>query len=1137
MRTFLLRSCIVGVLQLGAVFSHAAIATWDAVNGHHWTGSKAAQGIVVEHTNFQGRLCLKGTVLSKAGNYAFAFTDAFLPEEWGLSIVYARADVYITARTSTTKLQLELNDRTDVSHKYPTNIISTGQWLTLQWGPFSLLSNVESLVLTLDNISRIRPVIYVDNLRVVLTNGVERMWDDLSGSRPWFYFGDWYNWRETNIIIGTDIVSSGDGAPGSEAASLYLAWDASSGQSPGENQAEIGVNQIGVNHESFASNSPPLHVNLSAVDRCSAYAKCSSTNVGFRIFLLNTTTSNGFASGTTFLTSTDSWQHVVWDMPWPSGFPRSDINQINFVASGVTNEPHGWARFDQIEWITDASIATPTGLAISVNSFDAQNPSINDLCGDYGALNSDATNRISLTFDHSITHDGSQASLKVAFSNLTAGSFAGSWNSLIGKPTYPEFTLNLTDWEYLRFYIRGSGTSTNTMNLKIEIKESSATGDPYYHTAYQYIQIDEANTNWIPIVLRNDLTNVISWSYNKYPPDPTRIKELVFVLESCFNPDSGTFYLDDLAFIDTNSPAQPVTPDSSDQEFLEYVLGVNFRYFLHHVHPYTGLVLDRSSFSDLATIAGTGFGLTCWPLATHIGLMSRDEAFALASTALTTLATAPMGSTYTTNVPSAGQIGVNGFFYHFLDSRTGTRIVQTNAMGVATNGSELSSIDTAICAFGVIACREAMTVTNGYTTQQASNITSLADTILNRINWPFFLQTTGITQMYLGWKPESSPDYAMPHPSGVGYVSSTTNHEFTWDYSTDEALLISIAGMAAPNPVNRLEVPFMSSWLRVTATFAGYDVVMSHPGTAFTYQFANLWLPLNQMPVDILGLDWWLNAYNAARCSYAFSINPTVRAFYSTFDGTNFGPTACEDPSGRYRAFGSAPAGELTNLTSDTAMVQEALALSSTNSPDFVNGTLAPYGAACFIEFMPQETLAALRHYVFDIGLWHGYYGFPDSFHLDLSQYLSREGGEIEASVSNRLAAYAGIWRNPVQFSIDQGPFVLALGNYLHSGIVKDWVLSNPDVIRAVTNAFPSTSSGFRVAGRLLPAQGGGTSYELTWSTAGFGARYAVQDSTNLVSGSWSDSQGSAVWPVSSRAWITPPVGTDTFKAYRVITR
>ena len=212
--------------------------------------------------------------------------------------------------------------------------------------------------------------------------------------------------------------------------------------------------------------------------------------------------------------------------------------------------------------------------------------------------------------------------------------------------------------------------------------------------------------------------------------------------------------MDDVAFIDSDKPAQPVTRSSSDETFLNYLLETNFRFFLHSVHPNTGLVLDRSSFPDLATIAGTGFGLSCWPLAAQFGLISRDEAFAFASNALTTLATAPMGSTYTGNAPITGQIGVNGFFYHFLDARTGTRIVETNAVGDVINTNELSTIDTAICVFGIIACRQAMTVANDYTAEQESQIASLADTILGRIDWPFMMPTNGDRQMYMAWKPE-----------------------------------------------------------------------------------------------------------------------------------------------------------------------------------------------------------------------------------------------------------------------------------------------------------------------------------------------------------------------------------------------
>ena len=783
------------------------------------------------------------------------------------------------------------------------------------------------------------------------------------------------------------------------------------------------------------------------------------------------------------------------------------------------------------ERVNDASTLVSTGLVVSINSFDSQNPSYNDLGGAYGPLNG---NCVSLAFDRGITHDGSLASLKVNFTNLGSYGFAGIWNSLINSrsDTYPEYVLSVTNWDTLRFYVRGSGASANVLTLKIEIKESSISGDSYDRTAYRHVQIDDSNTNWTPIVLNNDLTNRLFWSFNKYPPDPTKIKELVFVLESRYNLSSGSFYMDDVAFIDSDKPAQPVTRSSSDETFLNYLLETNFKFFLHSVHPQTGLVLDRSSFPDMATIAGVGFGLSCWPLAAQLGLISRDQAFALASNALTTLATAPMGSTYTGNVPTAGQIGVNGFFYHFLNSRTATRLVETNEMGDVINTNELSTIDTAICAFGIIACRQAMSVTNHYTAQQESLIASLADTILGRIDWPFMLETNGARRMYMAWKPETCSTYVMPHHSGVGYVYSTNNSIITWDYSTDETLLLAIAGMAAPDPSHRLPETFVNTWLRITKPFAGYDVVVTYPGTAFTYQFANLWLPLGQFPLDNCGMDWWLNSYKAARCNYAFSMDPAVRAAYSTFDGCSFGSTACEDPSGRYRAFGSAPAGELTNSTSsDSEMVQDALASSSTNESDFVNGTLALYGAACFIEFMPQETLLALRHYIFDLGLWHNYYGFPDSFHGNLSQYLSKEI-EIKPAVSNRLAAHVGMWRSPIQFSINQGPMVMALANYLHPGIVHDWVLSDSNVMRVVTNLIASTSDVL-VTAKAWVAPGGDTACELMWQAPPFdGMRryaYTVQNSTNLSSDPWHDSP-----PISGRAWIAQIAETNTFMAYRI---
>ncbi len=130
-----------------------------------------------------------------------------------------------------------------------------------------------------------------------------------------------------------------------------------------------------------------------------------------------------------------------------------------------------------------------------------------------------------------------------------------------------------------------------------------------------------------------------------------------------------------------------------------------------------------------------------------------------------------------------------------------------------------------------------------------------------------------------------------------------------------------------------------------------------------------------------------------------------------------------------------------------------------TDYPNRVNGTLAPYGAAASIEFLPTETIDALRHYYFDLHLWHGLFGFPDAYNLNLDQLLSEEGEvldpeQVDPTMAQFLQDFEGPWLNTTHFSIDQGPIVLALVNYLHDGMVREWVATSPDVGRALAQAF-----------------------------------------------------------------------------------
>ena len=1036
------------------------VKLFDPLDAHEWIGETWGSGIAVQYVDFDARRCLKGTVARSAEDWALIRTKRFPLENWCPPIAGVRADVYATDTKSTSRLKLEVRGASfdPVVRSFLSAALVKNKWQTVTWTfpQGGCTDKVGSISIVLERIQGLRPTLYVDNLRLITTAGKEIVWDTMDGARSWFYFGNWKNWAGVEGFPGLEPISSLDGSSASPVASLYLEWDLDHSSQTGET-AELGTN--GGHSE---TNPKWLEADFTTVDRIGVWLKSSSTEIAFRVFFWDADAKVGFATASAFPVAAETWQRVIWDIPWPTGFDRADVDEIKLVAADLPKARQGWARLDHLTLHRNEPPGPIDGLVTVLTNYDEQNQLHNQFGGAWGATNSSTdVNQIDLTIDPQGGREGSQAALRLAFHDLDGG-FAGCWNSLLGRADYPEFVLDISQWQYLRFYVRGSGTSNERINLKVELKEArQGDEDPFFHTAYRYVAIEASSTAWRPVILNLDLDNPENWSYNRFPPDPRRMKELVFVVEDHFNPDNGWFLLDDIELINTHLPRTPVARGVSDKEFLTYLLNINFNYFRYAVHPDTGLVLDRLAFSDLATVAGTGFGLSAWCLAADIGLMPREQAFTLAQRALQTLATAPMGSTYGQGDPprSEGQIGVNGFFYHFLDSRTGTRQVTKRADGTFDNGSELSPVDTALCLYGVMSCLQAMTQVQDYTSAQEREIQRLGNTILARVRWPFLLNPkTQPQRVYLAWKPETDPKYPMPHHENTGYVPYDPDHGFyTWDYTTDEILLIALAALAAPNPANQLPPAIINSWQRKQGSFRGNALIQSHPGAAFTYQFANLWLPLKTLPPDLGGTAWWSNAGQALRANFDFCTCPDLLSAFDTFDGISFGLTACEDPTRRYRAFGSPPAGECNDLDDQAAI--SCFLTDLQDGPNRVNGTLAPYGAASSIDFLPEQTIAALRHYYFDLKLWNTLFGFPDAFHLNVKQLLGVEGElhstEALSAVHKQLEQHNGAWFHPVQFAIDQGPIVLALGNYLHEGLVQHWTASHPDMAGALERAFP----------------------------------------------------------------------------------
>ena len=1052
---------------------------FDSIDGHEWIGEPYGSPTQASVVDFLGHRCLEAKVTQAVGAYGYIRTKRFPLESWRPQFRFAKIDVYVIgARAARLKLEVHGADF-DGKIGIPGPKIPAGRWTTVTWPLHRVDRPVGALSIVLDGITGETPTFYLDNLRLVSATGT-RAWDSMDGARAWSYSGNTYDWSgQPPGFPGLDLVSSlgADSVPGSEAASLFLQWRFADS---GSVRAEVGLTG--------------LALDLTNVNRISFYARASSTETPVGVFLYDG--QNGFSPSSVFLPVAHQWHRVTLDLPWPADFDRSHVTELKFFADSLNLVREGTARFDQVEFSAAPLETAASGLHVPLEDFDQRESGLNRFGGGTGAFGGgkDAfgepnTVPFLASFD---TFPAGGANFGRRFEFQTGYDFAGYYSILHGQADAPRFTFDATRFEFLRFKVRAGDAATTFLNLKVELKDPGVGDDKFFHTAFRTVRLSGlAQDTWQQVTLPLDVANRASWTHSKFAPDAARLKELVVVVEHPFNAPQGAFLIDDVEFIDTGVSAQPITPSATDADFLRFVLKENLAYFLNEVHPDTGLVLDRSSFSDLAGIAATAFGLTAWPIAAKENIISRDKAFAFARRALKTLADGPMSTFDGGAVPVSGTMGVEGFFYRYLDSATGLRKVT-----LGSTAPDASPVDTALLVWGARACEGAMTVANGYTAAQQREIHTLVRRICDRVNWPVFLVKDGDkTRMLGGWKPESEGNYTIPFPKG-GFAPAQGR---TWNYHTDEVVLIALAGMSAADPARRLGPEFLQSWQRDTRTFLTRTLVQSYFGALFAHQFAGLWIPLKDKPADFGGTNLYASNLAAHMANLDFSRHSDVTSRFTTFRQNPAyltAPallTAHEDPDGRYAgARGAPPNGADRVSSTDEQRINRALnpPPKAAAEPNPINGVVAPYAAGAAFYYIPGEATAILRHYYFDLGLWEPLRGFPDCFTLDAREFLLAESelaevsqlpgetlGEKERRIAQfqRLSAVSGNVAGRravqhVQFGIDQGPMVISLANHLDDNIVHDWATASGDVVRALAMAFPAAKPIGRFTGLVSVA-------------------------------------------------------------------
>jgi hypothetical protein len=122
-----------------------------------------------------------------------------------------------------------------------------------------------------------------------------------------------------------------------------------------------------------------------------------------------------------------------------------------------------------------------------------------------------------------------------------------------------------------------------------------------------------------------------------------------------------------------------------DEALLDRFQHAAFDYVLEQFNPENGLVADTSRAGAPASSAVVGFALSCYPVGVERGWMTRADAVMHTLVTLRFFWNSDQGKQ-----PDA--TGYKGFYYHFLDMKTGKRAWR----------SELSLIDTTLLLAGVL---------------------------------------------------------------------------------------------------------------------------------------------------------------------------------------------------------------------------------------------------------------------------------------------------------------------------------------------------------------------------------------------------------------------------------------------------
>ncbi|HZM98903.1 MAG TPA: glucoamylase family protein, partial [Pyrinomonadaceae bacterium] len=275
--------------------------------------------------------------------------------------------------------------------------------------------------------------------------------------------------------------------------------------------------------------------------------------------------------------------------------------------------------------------------------------------------------------------------------------------------------------------------------------------------------------------------------------------------------------------------------------------------------------------------------------------------------------------------------GYKGFYYHFLDMKTGRRVWKC----------ELSTIDTTYLIAGALtaACyfdRD---------TKSEREIRTLAESLYARVDWQW-AQNRGLTVTH-GWKPET------------GFI------KYRWTgYS--EALILYVLGLASPT--FPLPPESYDAWTRTYKWKKLYGHEFLYAGPLFIHHLSHMWIDFRGIQDDYMAgkaINYFENSRRAIYAQQAYAMrNPKKYKGYGRF---SWGITASDGPGPVIR-----------RINGRRIRFYSYIARSFPYGPD--DGTLAPWAVAASLPFAPEVVLPSLHRLNEEYPEITNQYGFKCSY-------------------------------------------------------------------------------------------------------------------------------------------------------------